>query len=64
LSMRETITRMRNERLTIDQSSYCLFFPQQFAALRPFEKYIRWLPMGGQYFVCASNPKPSLTRAA
>jgi SAM-dependent methyltransferase len=64
LSMRETIARMRNEHLTIDQSSYCLFFPQQLAALRPFEKYIRWLPMGGQYFVCASNPKRKLARAA
>ena len=23
----------------------------------PFEKYLRWLPMGGQFFVCASNQK-------
>jgi len=37
--------------------SYCLFFPQQLAALRPLEKYLRWLPMGGQYFVCASKQK-------
>ena len=37
---------------------------QALAALRPFEKYLRWLPMGGQYFVCASNPKPEQTRAA
>jgi len=64
LSMRETIARMRNERLNIDESSYCLFFPQPLAALRRFEKYLHWLPMGGQYFVCASNPKPKLTRAA
>jgi hypothetical protein len=55
--MRETIERMRTAHLHIDESSYCLFFPQQFAALRPFEKYLRWLPMGGQYFVCASNQK-------
>jgi SAM-dependent methyltransferase len=57
LSMRETVERMRNAHLQIDESSYCLFFPQQLAALRPFEKYLRWLAMGGQYFVCASNQK-------
>ena len=57
LSTRETVERMRNAHLHIDESSYWLFFPQQLAALRPFEKYLRWLPMGGQYFVCASNQK-------
>ena len=57
LGMRETIERMPNAHLHIDESSYCLFFPQQLSALRPFEKYLRWLPMGGQYFVCASNQK-------
>jgi SAM-dependent methyltransferase len=62
LSMRETIERMRNAQLAIDKSSYCLFFPQQLAALRPLEKYLRWLPMGGQYFVCASNPKSDTAR--
>lgn len=55
LSMRETVALMCNEHLKVDESSYCLFFPQPLAALRPFEKYLRWLPMGGQYFVCASN---------
>ena len=64
LSMRETIGRMRNADLNVDQSSYCLFFPQPLAALRPLEKYLRWLPMGGQYFVCASDPKAKITRAA
>src|SRR5262245_20507999 len=64
LSMRETIERMRNAHLEIDESSYCLFFPQQLAALRPFEKYLRWLPIGGQYFVCASGPNRNTVRAA
>jgi hypothetical protein len=62
--MSETIERMRDAHLKIDKSSYCLFFPQQLAAFRPFEKYLRWLPMGGQYFVCASSPKPDSVRAA
>jgi SAM-dependent methyltransferase len=56
LGMRETIERMRDANLEIDRSGYCLFFPQQLAALRRFEKYLRRLPVGGQYFVCASNP--------
>jgi SAM-dependent methyltransferase len=64
LSMRETVERMRSAHLNVDESSYCLFFPKALAMLRPFEKYLRWLPMGGQYFVCASNPKPDQTRAA
>jgi SAM-dependent methyltransferase len=64
LSMRETIERMRNAQFDIEESSYCLFFPQPLAAFRPFEKYLRWLPMGGQYFVCASHPKSGTTRAA
>ncbi|HUL89531.1 MAG TPA: class I SAM-dependent methyltransferase [Pseudolabrys sp.] len=64
LSMRETVARMRDERLNIDESSYCLFFPQFLAALRPLEKYLRWLPIGGQYFVCASDGKSKLTHAA
>jgi SAM-dependent methyltransferase len=63
LSMRETVGLMRTA-LKVDESSYCLFFPQPLAALRPLEKYLGWLPMGGQYFVCASNPKPRHTRAA
>ena len=58
----EILERMRNARLAIDKSSYCLFFPQQLAALRPLEKYLRWLPMGGQYFVCASTPKSDTAR--
>jgi SAM-dependent methyltransferase len=64
LSMRETVERMRNAHLNVDESSYCLFFPQPLAILRPLEKYLRWLPMGGQYFVCASNPKSDQTRVA
>lgn len=63
LSMRETVARMRNEHLDVNESSYCLFFPQRLAALRPFEKYLRWLPMGGQYYVCASNPATDSIRA-
>lgn len=64
LGMRETTDRMRKAQLEINQSGYCLFFPRQLSAFRPFEKYLRWLPMGGQYFVCANNSKAELPHAA
>ncbi|MEP7030659.1 MAG: class I SAM-dependent methyltransferase [Pseudolabrys sp.] len=56
LSMRETVNCMRNADMNVDDKNYCLFFPKQLSALRPLEKYLGWLPMGGQYFVCASGP--------
>jgi SAM-dependent methyltransferase len=64
LSMRETVARMQNAHFKVDEKSYCLFFPQPLAALRRFEKYLRWLPMGGQYFVCASAKDGDISRAA
>lgn len=64
LGMRETTDRMRKAQLEIGRSGYCLFFPQQLSALRPFEKYLRWLPIGGQYFVCAGRSKPKPPHAA
>ena len=35
LSMRETIERMRNANLNIDESSYCLFFPATAGSASP-----------------------------
>jgi SAM-dependent methyltransferase len=37
--------------LSITKAGYCLFFPQLLQGLRPIEKTLRWLPLGGQYFV-------------
>lgn len=65
LTMRETVERMRQAQFHVDETSYCLFFPGPLAALRGFEKYLGWLPMGGQYFVCGSGSEASsLQRAA
>jgi len=33
------------------KSEYCLFFPASLCALRAAERFLSWLPMGGQYFV-------------
>jgi len=56
LPMRETMRRMREVQFTIAQTGYCLFFPGPLAAFRPLEKYLSWLPLGGQYFVCGVRP--------
>ena len=32
-------------------SGYCLFFPSFLRRLSVFERMLRWIPMGGQYFV-------------
>lgn len=42
-------------RLEDVAAGYCLFFPQILRDLRPLEKFLRWLPLGGQYFVVGSK---------
>ena len=37
--------------LQLADSGYCLFFPQAMQRLRPFEKVLHKIPLGGQYFV-------------
>nr|VFJ64524.1 MAG: Methyltransferase domain-containing protein [Candidatus Kentron sp. FW] len=37
--------------LWLVESGYCLFFPQVLRGLRPLEKVLRRIPLGGQYFV-------------
>ena len=34
-------------------AQYRVFFPAALSALRPLENWLRWLPLGGQYFVSA-----------
>jgi ubiquinone/menaquinone biosynthesis C-methylase UbiE len=34
-------------------AQYRVFFPAALSALRPMENWLRWLPLGGQYFVSA-----------
>jgi SAM-dependent methyltransferase len=36
--------------LQILAAGYCLFFPRSLSGLSPLEKFLRWLPAGGQYF--------------
>jgi trans-aconitate methyltransferase len=50
--MRSLIT---STGLRMSDSGYCLFFPQALQRLRPLEKMLPWLPLGGQYFVTATK---------
>jgi SAM-dependent methyltransferase len=38
-------------KLSVVQDGYCLFFPAKLKGFAPIEKVLKWLPLGGQYFV-------------
>lgn len=43
--------------LTPHSKAYCLFIPPKFSRLAPVEKYLEWLPLGGQYWMKAGHSK-------
>ena len=51
LSKRETKNLMKKGKLNPVHHGYSLFFPEFLRLLRPIEKRLSWLPLGGQYFV-------------
>jgi SAM-dependent methyltransferase len=55
LTRLETITRLRQAGFNLVTAKYCLFFPKALALLRPLEKTLGWLPLGGQYFVAGAR---------
>lgn len=56
LSRRRLLALMRESHaLTPQASGYCLFFPERLHVLRRLESALRWLPLGGQYFVRATR---------
>lgn len=56
LTRRETTARLRAAGFKVGAAAYCLFFPQQLAALRGIETSLGWLPFGGQYYVSGVRP--------
>ena len=52
-SMKRLVTGVGG--LQLPAAGYCLFFPQSLSGLRPLEKFLYWLPGGGQYFVVGSK---------
>lgn len=47
---------IRKADLDLNAVAYCLFIPPKLSALIWMEKHLGWLPLGGQYWVCATRP--------
>ena len=45
----------RGAGLDLRRKSYCLFVPPKLSWLLPLEKYLGWVPLGGQYWVSAGH---------
>jgi SAM-dependent methyltransferase len=41
--------------LVLQNQAYCLFVPPRLSWFLPLERYLRWLPLGGQYWVRAGR---------
>lgn len=41
----------RRAGIRLDEVAYCLFVPPRLSWFIPLEKFLRWLPMGGQYWI-------------
>ena len=46
---------LENTGLQTIIEEYRVFFPKLLKILRPLEQYLKWLPLGGQYFVVAKK---------
>jgi ubiquinone/menaquinone biosynthesis C-methylase UbiE len=57
LNMRQCKSIFRRAGLSIAYSEYLLFFPEWLSFLYPLERILRWLPIGGVYFIVAKNRK-------
>ena len=53
LRPRETRGLLQSNRFDVVTKGYALFFPGILKGLRPLEGFIRWLPLGGQYYIHA-----------
>jgi SAM-dependent methyltransferase len=50
---------LREAGFTVSRPRYYFFFPHLLRALRPLERLLRWLPLGGQYFLEARRVSAS-----
>ncbi len=55
LRRKEAIQRIKEVGFGLIAAEYFLFFPKFLQMLRPLEDRLRWLPLGGQYFVVAQR---------
>lgn len=48
---------LKKAGLVVERHSYCLFIPPRFSNLVSIERFLSWLPLGGQYWIQALRPK-------
>lgn len=53
LKRRELVSMMKSAQFNAISSGYTLFFPGRLSALRKLERFLRRVPLGGQYYVTA-----------
>jgi SAM-dependent methyltransferase len=51
LNLKTALALTKNAGFTSEQHGYTLFFPRPLAFLRPFEPWLKRLPLGAQYYV-------------
>lgn len=47
---------LREGGLEVKEQQFSLFFPQWLKLALPLERYLGWLPLGGQYWIKARRP--------
>jgi len=55
LTPSESITLIKSTGLTVIQKQYSVFFPAFLKFLRPLEKFLSFIPIGGQYYLHAQK---------
>ncbi len=55
LSLGELKRRLKESGFTVRKTGYALFFPERLAVFAGADRFLRWLPLGGQYFVVAEK---------
>jgi len=51
IAMKNFIKISRQNNFKIIDKGYCLFFPEFLKFFRKYEYFLKWLPLGGQYYI-------------
>lgn len=51
ITMKNFIKISRQNNFKIIDKGYCLFFPEFLKFFRKYEYFLKWLPLGGQYYI-------------
>ncbi len=57
LTSQEMMSAMRDAGFIELRTGYLMFFPPILTLLQRFERFLEWLPLGGQYAVVGSKPR-------